>query len=49
MCVFIQIISLLKFHLLQIRELRATLARIEEQAGLREDNLRHEILVRQQM
>ncbi|CAG8695156.1 TATA element modulatory factor [Rhizophagus irregularis DAOM 181602=DAOM 197198] len=27
----------------EIRELRATLARIEEQAGLREDNLRHEI------
>ncbi|CAI2183198.1 16703_t:CDS:10, partial [Funneliformis geosporum] len=33
---------------LEIRELRTTLARIEEQAGLREDNLRHEILALQQ-
>ncbi|CAG8499161.1 13556_t:CDS:2 [Dentiscutata heterogama] len=31
-----------------IRELRATLVRVEEQAGLREDNLRHEILALQQ-
>ncbi|CAG8731373.1 1980_t:CDS:2 [Gigaspora margarita] len=31
-----------------IRELRATLVRVEEQAGLREDNFRHEILALQQ-
>ncbi|RIB20055.1 TATA element modulatory factor 1 TATA binding-domain-containing protein [Gigaspora rosea] len=31
-----------------IRELRATLIRVEEQAGLREDNFRHEILALQQ-
>ncbi|CAG8607155.1 1702_t:CDS:2 [Cetraspora pellucida] len=36
------------FSFVQIRELRATLVRVEEQAGLREDNLRNEILVLQQ-
>ncbi|CAG8667066.1 5899_t:CDS:2 [Dentiscutata erythropus] len=36
------------FSFVQIRELRATLVRVEEQAGLREDNLRHEILALQQ-
>ncbi|CAG8465333.1 14846_t:CDS:2 [Racocetra fulgida] len=36
------------FSFVQIRELRATLVRVEEQAGLREDNLRNEILALQQ-